>query len=248
MLRRPLRLVAAVSVAVLLAGCGAAGEANPRKIGPQGVDELVIPTPSPDPGDFVQAVDNPWLPLAPGTVWTYDVSGGVVRHLEVRVEKERKTVAGVSCVVVSWRTTDRDDVPVAEGRAFYAQDRRGNVWLFGEDSARRSTGAPASPSWHAGESGAEAGIAMLASPRVGDGYLRELSGNTSDRATVLSVDEERTVPAGTFGGLVLTEDESVLPHQPRVVRRYYAQGVGLVEQTTTAGGTEQTVLESVVTP
>ena len=46
-----------------LAGCGV-GE--PRSIDPPGVDELEIPTPSPDPADFVRAIDNPWLPLRAG--------------------------------------------------------------------------------------------------------------------------------------------------------------------------------------
>src|ERR1044072_2652040 len=88
-------LMAAVLLSsTLLSGCGAAGQANPTEIGPQGVDELVVPTPSPDPDDFVDDVDNPWLPFAPGTVWTYDVAGGVVQHLEGRVEDARARVAG----------------------------------------------------------------------------------------------------------------------------------------------------------
>jgi hypothetical protein len=246
MLRHVVAPVAALCVAVALAGCGAAGEANPRKIGPRGVDELVIPTPSPEPDDFVDGVDNPWLPLAPGTVWTYDVTGSAVRHLEVRVDEDRRTVAGVPCVVVTWRATDRDDVPVEEGHTYYAQDRRGNVWLFGEESTRtQSAGEPGSPQWRAGEGGAEAGIAMLASPRVGDGYLRELAVDAADRATILSVDEERAVPAGTFAGLVLTEDESTLAYGGPVVRRYYAEGVGLVEETATVGDARRLVLAEV---
>ena len=77
---RRLAPVAACSV-LLLTACGGAGQANPEKIGPRGVDELVIPTPDPDPADFVDGVDNPWLPLQPGTVWTYAVSGSVMERL-----------------------------------------------------------------------------------------------------------------------------------------------------------------------
>ena len=134
-LRRSVGLVAvALLLGLVTAGCGAAGQANPEKIGPRGVDELVIPTPDPDPDDFVDAVTNPWLPLAPGTIWTYDVAGSEVQQLEVRVEERRKVVAGVSCVVVHTTGTDRDGQVVVEGDAFYAQDARGNVWLFGEES------------------------------------------------------------------------------------------------------------------
>ena len=116
-------------------GCGAAGQANPEKIGPRGVDELVIPTPDPDPDDFVDAVTNPWLPLAPGTVWTYDVAGSAVQQLEVRVEERREVVAGVECVVVAPHGhRPRTASVVVQGDAFYAQDTRGNVWLFGEET------------------------------------------------------------------------------------------------------------------
>ena len=244
------RLVTLVAAGVLLSGCGAAGEANPEKIGPRGVDELVIPTPDPDPDDFVAKVDNPWLPLVPGTVWTYDVTGSAVESLEVRVEDERRSVAGISCVVVRWTATDSAGAAVEVGRTYYAQDRRGNVWLFGEDSTRMQTvDERESNLWHAGESGAEAGIAMLATPRVGDGYLREVAGNAVDRATVLSLDEERTVPAGTFGGLLMTEDVSILAAgDGHTVTRYYAEGIGLVEQSTTTGGTQHLVLASVTVP
>ncbi len=244
-----------VAVALLLgpvtAGCGAAGQANPEKIGPRGVDELVIPTPDPDPDDFVDAVTNPWLPLAPGTTWTYDVAGSEVQQLEVRVEERRKVVAGVSCVVVHTTGTGRDGQVVVEGDAFYAQDARGNVWLFGEESRGLVPAAwGLTRSWSADERGAEPGVAMLSSPRVGDGYTRALSPSAIDRSTILAIDEERTVPAGTFGGLLLVEDSLNYPYDDPgpVIRRAYAEGVGLVEETTMTGGTQRLVLTSVTVP
>ena len=231
--------------AVALAGCGGAGEANPETIGPRGVDEMVIPTPDPDPDDFVEGVDNPWLPLEPGTVWTYDVAGSAVDKVEVRVDEQRETVAGVECVVVHTSVVDPVAQTVGVSR-FYAQDRAGNVWLFGERPA--VAGVDASRSWLAGVDGAQAGVAMLAHPRVGDGYEQESApGVAEDRSTILSVDDERNVPAGTFTGLVVTEDTSPLGPVD-VVRRAYASGTGLVEATTTVGGTERMVLVEVSVP
>jgi hypothetical protein len=245
MLRRPRSALVAVVLlgAVALTGCGAAGEANPEKIGPRGVDGLVIPTPDPDPDDFVADVDNPWFPLAAGTVWTYDVSGARADRLEVRVEDDRQVVAGVRCTVVLRRTLDQKGAAVREEESYYAQDVSGNVWLFGEQAISGTGGR----SWQAGVDGAEAGVAMLAHPRVGDGYEQEHApGVAEDRSTILSVDDERTVPAGRFTGLVVTEDTSPLGLVE--VHRAYARGTGLVEATTTVGGTERIVLVEVSGP
>ncbi len=207
--------MALVAASVLLSGCGAAGEANPEKIGPQGVDELTIPTPSPDPADYVGTVDNPWLPLTSGRVWTYDVSGSAASRIEVTVASTPVTVDGVPCVVVHTEATDERGRAVREEDAYYAQDRRGNVWLFGEDGDDRS--------WRAGEDGAQAGLAMPATPRVGDGYAMERApGVAEDRATVLSVDSESSVPAGTFAGTLVVEtraEEGDLARDPALVRR-----------------------------
>jgi hypothetical protein len=231
------RLVALVAASVVLSGCGAAGEANPEKIGPEGVDELTIPTPSPDPADFVATVDNPWLPLEPGRVWTYDVSGSAATRLEVTVASTPVTVDGVPCVVVHTEASDDRGRTVREGDAYYAQDRRGNVWLFGEDADHRS--------WRAGEDEAQAGLAMPATPRVGDGYAMERApGVAEDRTTVLSVDAESSVPAGTFAGTLVVETHTEAGASD-VTRRSYAEGTGLVEAFMSLGGTEHAELASV---
>jgi hypothetical protein len=219
------------------AGCGGAGEVSPPEIGPRGVDELEIPTPDPEPDDFVAAVDNPWLPLSPGSAWTYEVSGSVVEQLDVLVESDSRDIGGIPCVVVHHTGIDAEGEVVLEGDSYYAQDTRGNVWLLGEEvRGIDSELSGLSRSWTADEDGAGAGLAMAATPRVGDGYVRAFSPDVDDRSTVLSVDEERVVPAGTFGGLVLVEDRlDDTSTSPVVLERAYAEGVGLVEQTSSSG-------------
>jgi hypothetical protein len=164
------RAVVLLTLLAVLGGCGTASAPSP----PAGVDELVIPTPSPRPADFVDGVANPWFPLPPGLRQVYDVAGVDGNHTLVVTVAPGPEIEGVA-------TTAR--VQTEEGRRtvdWYAQDDRGNVWWFG----RRGQ-------WTAGVDGAEAGLAMAATPRVGDGYRTAYAaGVVEDRATVESVADD----------------------------------------------------------
>ncbi|WP_372729419.1 hypothetical protein [Nocardioides sp.] len=228
---------AAACLALLLAVGGCVGE--PPVSDPSGVDGLQIPTPSPDPDDFVERVDNPWFPLEPGTVWTYEESQGdeAPSTVVVTVTDETRVVAGVRTTVVHDVVTDADGAVVEDTHDWFAQDRDGNVWYFGEQTTTYDDGAAdTSGSWEAGSDGAEAGLVMPATPRLGDGFQQEyLAGVAEGRATVLSLTEVRTVFAGAFTDLLETQDTT--PLEPGViVRAYYARGVGLVYRETVGGG------------
>ncbi|MCW2813275.1 MAG: hypothetical protein JWN84_730 [Nocardioides sp.] len=143
------------------AGCSTFSDPAPST----GVDELVVPTPSPDPADFVAEVDNPWFVLDDATF--ADASGRAV---------EREVDAGPQVLGVP--TTA---VTLAGATDLFAQDADGNVWWFGHQDDG-TTG------WEAGRDGAEAGLVMAAEPRRGDGYrLAEVPGQEW-RAEVLEVD------------------------------------------------------------
>jgi hypothetical protein len=191
----------ALLVAPLLTGCGSVSEEYEIA----GIDQLEIPTPSPDPGDFVATIDNPWLPYAAGNVWTYDVTLGDEYTSTVEVTDDTKTIAGVVTTAVE-TTSGSVDTP-GTVRDYYAQDLDGNVWWFGSEGA-----------WEAGIDGAQAGLAMPADPRVGDGWrLALLEGVVEDRATVESVED---------GQVILRVESRLTPDT--VVQRTYEDGVGLV--------------------
>jgi hypothetical protein len=202
-------LLALLALVVALAGCGTASEPSP----PTGIDELTIPTPSPDPADFVEGVDNPWFPLAPGSTWRYQVIGAVGATDQLVTVAPGPVVAGVATTA---RVSRQDGVVT---RDWYAQDTDGNVWWFGREGE-----------WQAGTDGAEAGLAMPAHPRVGDGYRTAYApGTNEDVATVTALDAEVTVPAGTFDGLLVVETTSALDPQARRTS-YVAAGIGPVEE------------------
>jgi len=205
---------------LLVTGCGSASEPSP----PAGVDGLVIPTPSVDPDDFGAGVDNPWLPLPVGATWEYDVSGARPGAATVTT-MEGPDIEGVATTAVRTVTVpERGDRTVVTD--FYAQDDDGNVWWFGREGE-----------WQAGAGDAEAGLAMAADPRVGDGYRQAyVPGAVDRRAEVLGVDHRRTVPSGEYADLVVVEVRSAIAGVTSEAA--YAEGIGLVALETVSGGPE----------
>jgi hypothetical protein len=186
--------------------------------------------PSIDPAAFGTTVDNPFFPLPPGVRWQYrSATKDGVETTIVTVTSRTRTIAGVECVEV--RDMVRLDGALKEDTLdWYAQDRTGTVWYFGEDTKEYEHGKISSTegSWVAGERGAEPGVLMPGHPRVGDLYRQEYyRGHAEDQAEVLSLAEQTRVPAGSYDGVVMTKETT--PLEPAVLEhKYYARGIGLV--------------------
>jgi hypothetical protein len=154
---------------------------------------------------------------------------GEKQHNEVTVTGDTKTVMGVTCVVVLDRVLV-NDVITEETFDWYAQDKQGNVWYFGEDSTSYEEGeAPSTEgSWEAGVDGALPGIIMPANPQVGDVYRQEYwKGEAEDMAEVEDVSGTVTVPYGTFDNILTTKEWTPLEPDVRE-QKQYAPGVGVV--------------------
>ncbi len=219
-------ILLAPAALVLLAACtrpSPAGEAYAPRI---------------DPTRFVTIIDNPYLPLTPGTTFVYEGrSDGELEHIEVTVTGETRRILGVECVVVR-DTVSVDGEVIEDTYDWYAQDVAGAVWYFGEDSRTYENGELVSTegSWEAGVDGAQPGIVMLADPQVGDTYRQEYyAGVAEDMGEVLSLTESVTVPYGSYEDVLQTRDWT--PLEPGVVEhKYYARGVGFVLEVMAEGG------------
>jgi hypothetical protein len=193
-------------------------------------------------------IDNPWLPMRPGTVMRYRGVAG--RHPTVdvaRVTHRTKVVDGVRCVVI-------DDRVYTAGRLsektldWYAQARDGTVWYFGEDTReldRQGRTTSTEGSWRSGARGARAGIFMPANPRVGDAFEQEhFAGHAEDHFKVVSLRSRVTVPFRRFGRAMLTREWN--PLEPGVIdHKYYARGIGNVAEKTAKGPVETLKLVSI---
>jgi hypothetical protein len=198
---------------------------------------------------FSARVDNPWFPLKPGTTYVYrGVKDGKPARDVVTVTHRTKVVGGVRCRVVHDRLFLRGRL--AERTAdYYAQDARGTVWYFGEDTAelgRRGRVITREGTWHTGVDGARAGILMPAHPRVGERHRQELlRGHAEDHFQVVSLDAHVVVPFGTFDHALRTREWT--PLEPGVVdAKFYVRGIGEVSEQTIRGGHELAQLVRIV--
>ena len=147
---------------------GTNGDLRRRRMAVAAAPGSTAPPPRPPNSSFTARVDNPWFPLIPGSRWIYHgIDEGRPSREVVTVPHRTATIDGVKCAVVedrlyvngrlSERTTD-----------WYTQDKQGNVWYFGENTATidasgkvRSTEG----SWRAGVNGARPGLFMRLRPR-----------------------------------------------------------------------------------
>ena len=190
-------------------------------------------TPAIDPADFVDTIDNPYLPYAPGMRWVYEgESDGEVERTEVEVLDERREVMGISAVVV--RDTVYVDGEIAEDTYdWFAQDADGNVWYLGEDTHEYEDGEPVNDegAWEAGVDGALPGIVMPADPEVGDAFRQEYyEGEAEDMGEILEVGVSRSIGLGDYDDVVVMEHWN--PLEPDVIEeKWYAAGVGVIYET-----------------
>jgi len=196
------------------------------------------------PANFTHVVTNPYFPLVPGTTHTFvEKEGRETRENKVIVTSDTKKIMGVKCVVVHDTVTQNGKL-VEDTLDWYAQDKQGAVWYFGEASKEFKSGGRISTegSWEGGVNGAQPGIQMPAVPKPGAPYRQEYSaGSAEDMGQVVAVGETVTVPAGTYKDCVKTRDWSMLESGSE--HKWYAKGIGFVRSETTVG--EVVVLTSV---
>ena len=227
--------IALVTVAGIWQGGIAAAGTCPVAL-PQGDEPVTL-----DPADFVERIDNPYLPFLPGSRWVYretDTEGGRQR-VKVTVTSRTRAILGIDATVVHDKVTERGDL-IENTFDWYAQDECGNVWYLGENTKEYEDGKIVSTagSWEAGVDGAQAGVVMPGEPQVGLSYRQEyLEGEAEDAAEIVSLDEQAEVPFGHFQDVLLTKE--ITPIEPNVLElKLYAPGIGMVLAVGISGGSD----------
>jgi hypothetical protein len=200
-----------------------------------------------NPANFSARVDNPWFPLTPGTTYVYrGIKDGQPSRDLVSVTHKTRKIAGVPCVVVR-------DVLYIRGKVherttdWYTQDKDGNVWYFGEQTAefdKQGRATSTEGTWQAGRNGATPGIFFPANPKVGRSGRQEFyKGHAEDHFTVVRLNVTVKVPYMSSRRALLTKEWT--PLEPGVLdHKFYVRGIGTVLEQTVKGGSERNELVS----
>lgn len=195
-----------------------------EKLGPGPYDPVI------NPANFIHGVNNPFFPLPPGRTLVYEgQTADGFEHSEFIITRKTKVIQGVTCVQVH-------DVVYLDGELaedtldWFAQDKEGNVWYFGENTGELEDGrfVTLEGTFTAGVNNDKPGIIMEAHPKVGDFYRQEFSlENAEDFAEVISLNATVNVPAGSFHHCLKTKETTPLEPSLRE-NKYYATGIGNV--------------------
>ncbi len=187
-----------------------------------------------DPDNFVDKIDNRFFPLVPGTTFVYDgQTEKGTEHDVVEVTHDTRSILGVDCIAVHDSVSVEGELTselIEDTIDWYAQDRAGNVWYFGEESKQFEDGVLVSidGSWMAGVDDAQPGIIMEADPAPHDFYRQECAiGEAEDDAEVVALGQSVDVPFVSSGEALETEESSAL--EPGVLEhKFYVSDVGFV--------------------
>ena len=244
-----MRKTASVLATAALAAAGGTAVARSETTSPASRARQPAPPPALPPArDFVRVVDNPWFPLKPGTVLTYEGEDeGTPARDVFRVTHRTKLIQGIRATVVRDRVYKKGRLE-ERTRDYYAQDRQGNVWYLGEDTATlKPNGRIESRegTWRAGRNGAQGGIFMPAQPKAGAGGWQEYyPRHAQDRYKILNMRTRVRTSAVSSRRAMLVQETT--PLEPGVLdHKIYVRGFGTVREETVKGGNERYRLVSV---
>jgi hypothetical protein len=183
--------------------------------------------------DSPTVIDNPWLPMTPGTRLVYEGTTNEDNELldhqvVITVTDLIKVIDGIE-TVVSWDLDYSEGELVEAELAFFAQDNDGNVWRMGEHPEEYEDGILVdAPTWLAGINGAEAGISMLGDPRVGTlSYSQGWGPDVEfiDRAQIAEIGTDTCVATGCYAAVLVVDEFNTEEPNARQLK-YFAPGVG----------------------
>jgi hypothetical protein len=179
---------------------------------------------------------NRYLPLKPGNQYVYEGranrGGGALPHTIVfTVTDLTKVIDGVRARVL-WDVDENEQTIQETELSFFAEDKRGNIWLMGEYPEEYDNGVfkGAPVTWLAGTVGSEPGVQVPADPKLsGPSYIQGFApevGFFDCAKDIVRFGSTQCVPVGCFNNLYTTEEWN--PNDPLggFQTKTYAPNVG----------------------
>jgi hypothetical protein len=246
----PRRLATFFLIGTLLASCAVPATDASRQTPPPtsgATPDEAAPTESPDDTSSLTEVfpydrfsdpttiDNPYLPLQPGTYWKWD--GITVEDDEelphqiiTMVTDLTKVIDGVT-TVVGYDEDWAEGVLVEAEIWFAVQDDDGTVWRLGEYPEEYADGdVIGTPAWLAGAEDALAGIMMPAEPRRGEPSYAQGWGPAvawADRGWVIVDGRSDCVTTGCYEDVIVVQEWDIAEPLARQLK-FHAPGIGVI--------------------
>jgi hypothetical protein len=191
-----------------------------------------------DAANFSNPKTNTYFPLEIGTSSTLRgtrTDEPVEEYAVLTVQGPGPVILDVPTVLVLDEAFE-DGVLVERTFDYFAADKDGNVWYFGEDvtnfrydDAGALTGTDSKSAWRAGVNDALPGISVSGAPVVGLTLFQEHApmDEAMDYAEILATDLEISGPSGTYKNVLKTFEASTADPDLREFK-YYAPGVGMI--------------------
>jgi len=208
---------------------------------------------------FKNVVGNLYFPIKPGRVLKYrrvapDGNESIIRRY-IDVTNQQKKILGVTCRAVRFTAETKEGILMKDTLRWYAQDKDGTVWDFGEAAYQYDLGliVGTEGSWNAGVSGAMPGISMYADPKSHQGkvYRQQFFlGQVENVARVAGIVDKlpllkknTKLPKTVHGPYLQIQEFSPLNPTSlnNPINKFYAPGVGLV-LTIAPDGTQDVIL------
>lgn len=203
-------------------------------LAPPATAEAVLPTFNANNFSGNPVITNTYFPVVEGQVRSFEGAPADEEFIFAGLGAG-PTILGVKTFTVRDRAFEEGRI-VEDTFDYYAQDRSGNVWYFGEDvtnyiydSSGNLIGTNSESSWRAGVNGALPGYIMPTSLQIGFNYFQEHApaDEALDEGTTVAVLDSFTVSGATYEDVLKVLETSELDKKARGTK-YYAPGVGLI--------------------
>jgi hypothetical protein len=181
---------------------------------------------------------NKWLPMEVGTQYVLEGranrTGEALPHtITFTVTALTKKINGVNTRVL-WDVDVNDGALIESELSFFAEDGRGNIWLFGEYPEEYEgpyfKGAP--NTWLGGLLGTEEGVIVPAFPKLsGPAYIQAFAPSVGffDCGKDIMKRQSVCAPVGCFNDVLVVEEWNPTEPAGGFQRKYYAPWVGNIQ-------------------